>query len=66
MTFDEHMSDGERLLASAKDIARLKPESEADKKANEATMFNLMDFARLHFMAAQAMATAYAKRTGYV
>lgn len=54
MTRSEHIEKAEQLLESAKDLARLKPESDVDKKANQSTMVDLLDFARVHAAIAAA------------
>lgn len=52
MTKLEHIEEAERLLSAAKDVARA---SAADDRASQATMLNLLDFARLHAMIAAAL-----------
>jgi hypothetical protein len=55
VTRDEHIEAAERLLESAKDVAKLKSDNDVDRKANQATVLDLLDFARTHATIAQAI-----------
>lgn len=55
MTKTEHLETAERLLDSAKDIARRPKESEQDKKSDQCIVMDLLDFARVHAAIAGAM-----------
>lgn len=55
MNKSEHIENAERLLATAKDIARDKKETEQDRKADQIIIMDLLDFARTHAAIAQAL-----------
>lgn len=54
MTRDEHIGQAERLLESAKDVARRPKETGEDAKRDELIVLDLLGFARVHAEIAQA------------
>lgn len=56
MNFDEHIEYAEKLLQSAKDIAKREKTSEVDKKNDQHMVIDLLDFSRAHAQIAAALA----------
>lgn len=58
MSSNDHIEKAEELLQAAKDVARRTKETVEDRKADQAIVMDLLDFARTH------AAIAAAQRTG--
>lgn len=64
MNVDENIEFAESLLAAAKEVTKRPKESGEDRKRDEIIVVELLDFARVHAMIAQAQATRAANRQG--